>query len=242
MNRLVAHRGDMKTYPENSVFALKNAVQLGFQYLELDVQLSKDLEPMVIHDKNLERTTGFDNNVWDLYASEIELIPLLYPKNIKNKDDQLCIPSLKRVIEHINAYSKINMFVEIKKESIEKFGLDTAVDRIIEVQRQANFSVIIISFLDSVINYVKAKQSVPTGYVLKKYNKNYYTKAEKMQPDYLFCNVKKINDPTALWEGPWKWVLYDITNPTFAYELLEQGVDLIETGDIVRLSNSEYFQ
>jgi len=33
-----------------------------------------------------------------------------------------------------------------------------------------------------------------------------------------------------------------VLNPEFAYELLEQGVDMIETGDIVSLSSSEHFQ
>jgi len=65
--------------------------------------------------------------------------------------------------------------------------------------------------------------------------------ATQMQPEYLFCNVIKVNNPADLWEGSWKWVLYDIMNPAFAYELLEQGVDLIETGDIEKLSQSEYF-
>jgi len=78
--------------------------------------------------------------------------------------------------------------------------------------------------------------------VLSKYDQVNKAIADDMQPEYLFCNVKKVNNPAALWEGPWKWALYDIMNPSFAYELLEQGVDLIETGDIVKLSNSEYFQ
>ena len=83
---------------------------------------------------------------------------------------------------------------------------------------------------------------MPTGYVLKKYDDKNFREAKDMQPEYLFCNVKKINQPDQLWNGSWKWALYDISNPDFAYELLEQGVDLIETGDIVKLSNSEYFK
>ena len=241
MNRLVAHRGDMTTYPENSVLALRNAVLQGYQHLELDIQLSKDLVPIVIHDENLKRTTGVDKNVWDFTAKELEEIPLIFPEHLKEEIDHLFVPTLLAVIKSINEYSRVNLFFELKKESIERFGLETVIDHVLEVQKNAKFNVIIISFLTEVIEYVKSKENIPTGYVLKKYNKKYYSNAEKIKPDYLFCNIKKINEPAKLWKGPWKWVLYDIKNPSFAYELLKQGVDMIETGDIAKLSKSEYF-
>ena len=242
MNRLVAHRGDMTTYPENSVLALNNAAILGFQYLELDIQLSKDLIPIVIHDSDLKRTAGVDKKVWELTSDEIESTPLLCPDNLAKERELLFVPSFSQVIEHINQFSKLNVFIEIKKESVEQFGLETVVNQILAVQEKAKFNVIIISFLSSVIEYIKHIVPMPTGYVLKKYSKKYLSKTKDIQPDYLFCNIKKINRPNELWNGPWKWTLYDIKNPIFAYELLEQGVDLIETGDIVRLSNSEYFK
>jgi glycerophosphoryl diester phosphodiesterase len=242
MNRLVAHRGDMTTYPENSLLALSKAADQGLLYIELDVQLSKDLEPIVIHDDNINRTTELDQNVRDLTADELKSIPLIYSSNSDLKESMLNIPTLKQAVDVLNNYSKINVFVEVKKESIKYFGLETVVDQVFIAQKHAKFNIIIISFVDKVIEYVKNKQPYSTGYVLKKYNQNYRSIADELQPDYLFCNIKKINKPNALWDGPWKWVLYDVKNPVFAYELLEQGVDLIETGDIVRLSNSEYFE
>ena len=59
-DKLVAHRGDMTTYPENSLLALQAAAELGFSYVELDIQLSKDSKPIVIHDETLLRTTGIN--------------------------------------------------------------------------------------------------------------------------------------------------------------------------------------
>ena len=70
-NKLVAHRGDMTTYPENSLLALRAAAELGFSYLELDIQFSKDLTPIVIHDENLVRTTGIDKNVYECTTKEL---------------------------------------------------------------------------------------------------------------------------------------------------------------------------
>ena len=242
MNRLVAHRGDMSTYPENSMLAFQVAIELGFTYVELDIQLSKDKVPIGIHDDNFKRTAGIDKNVRDLTAGEINSIYLNSSTQSENINKLLKINTLKQVIEKLNVYSKITVFVEIKRQSIEHFGLSQVVDQVLDAQMDAKFNIVIISFVGEVIEYVKSMQSYPTGLVLKKYNQKYLLKAKELQPDYLFCNIKKINNPSDLWDGLWKWVLYDITNPSFAYELLEQGVDLIETGDVKKLSTSEYFQ
>lgn len=242
MNRLVAHRGDMSTYPENSMLAFQAAIELGFTYVELDIQLSKDKVPIVIHDDNFKRTAGIDKNVRDLTADEINSIYLNSSTQSENINKLLKINTLKQVIEKLNVYSKITVFVEIKRQSIEHFGLSQVVDQVLDAQMDAKFNIVIISFVGEAIEYVKSMQSYPTGLVLKKYNQKYLLKAKELQPDYLFCNIKKINNPSDLWDGLWRWVLYDITNPSFAYELLEQGVDLIETGDVKKLSTSEYFQ
>ena len=232
----------MTTYPENSLLALQAAAELGYLNIELDIQLSTDLEPIVIHDENLKRTTGIDKNVRDLSANEISSIPLYSPSEFKNKNNLLHVPTLKQAVRLLNDYSKLNLFVEIKRQSIEQFGLKEVVDRTLAAQKHAKFNIIIISFVDKVIKYIKQNQLYATGYALKKYNEKYYSKAKELQPDYLFCNVKKINKPRNLWQGSWKWVLYDIVNPVFAYELLMQGVSLIETGDIIKLSNAEEFK
>ncbi len=242
MNRLIAHRGDMSTYPENSMLAFKSAVEMGFTHVELDIQVSKDLVPIVIHDDNLKRTTGVDKYVWDLTAHEVNTIYVNSHSQNEKLNELLKIKTLKQMVDFLNDYSTITVFVEIKRQSVEHFGLSKVVDKVLEAQINAKFNVVIISFVDEVIEYVKKVRPYPTGFILKKYNKKYLLKAEQLQPDYLFCNIKKVNKPSELWSGPWRWALYDIKNPTFAYELLEQGVDLIETGDVVKLSNSEYFQ
>ena len=241
MNRLVAHRGDMTIYPENSLLALRIAAVLGFAYIELDVQLSKDHEPMVIHDDNLKRTTGLDKNVKDLTAKEIISVPVKTSNRFKEPENPLTVPTLKQAVDMLNAYSKINLFVEIKKESVEHFGIGIVTDAVLGAINDAKFNVIFISFVDEVVQYIKLQKIYHVGYVLKKYDKKYYLKTKELQPDYLFCNVKKINKPSQLWQGSWKWVIYDINDPIFAYELLEQGVSFIETGDIVTLSKHEEF-
>jgi len=241
-NRLVAHRGDIETYPENSLLALCSAAKLGFNYIELDIQFSKDVTPIVIHDDNLVRTTGINKDVYASTTKELMLHRVLTSIQDDESKTLLNIATLEKAVEVLNNFPDITLFVEIKRQSLEHIDLELVVDITLNNLEKAKFNVVIISFVKEIIESVKQKGSYSTGWVLSKYNHVNKAIVNNLQPDYLFCNVKKINYPSELWKGPWKWTLYDIKNPAFAYELLEQGVDLIETGDIVKLSDSEYFK
>jgi len=240
-NKLIAHRGDMTSYPENSMLAIQAAADLGFSYIEIDIQLSKDAKAIVIHDDNLIRTTGINKNVRELTAEKIRTYSVNFQGKSKEDLELLHIPTLEKVVNRLNNFSDVTLFVDIKKQSIEHFDLPTVVDAVLLDLKQAEFNAVIISFVENVITYLQPQGKYPVGWVIRQYNQTNFEKAKTIQPDYLFCNVKKVNQPAELWQGPWKWALYDIKNPVFAYELLKQGVSLIETGDIVKLSHSEEF-
>ena len=55
---VIAHRGASGTCPENTLPAFRRAVELGAHMIELDVQLTRDGHPVVIHDLTLDRTTS----------------------------------------------------------------------------------------------------------------------------------------------------------------------------------------
>lgn len=56
--KVIAHRGASHEAPENTLCALRKAHQLGISWIEFDVTLTRDLQPIVIHDLTLERTTN----------------------------------------------------------------------------------------------------------------------------------------------------------------------------------------
>ena len=70
--RLVfAHRGGALLAPENTMPAIDNGIALGSDGLEIDVQLSADGIPVVIHDRTLDRTTDRNGPVQALTAAEL---------------------------------------------------------------------------------------------------------------------------------------------------------------------------
>ncbi|MCF5284534.1 glycerophosphoryl diester phosphodiesterase, partial [Pseudomonas syringae] len=55
---LIAHRGAKAYVPENTLLALEKAAECGAEWVEIDVKLTRDGQPVVIHDDLLDRTTN----------------------------------------------------------------------------------------------------------------------------------------------------------------------------------------
>jgi glycerophosphoryl diester phosphodiesterase len=68
---LCAHRGAMATHPENTLAAFHEAIKKGAHMIEFDVYLTKDNQPVVIHDATVDRTTNGKGRVSDLTLKEI---------------------------------------------------------------------------------------------------------------------------------------------------------------------------
>ena len=70
--RVFAHRGYSGKYPENTMEAFRGASAAGADGIELDVQLSKDGQLVIIHDETLDRTTTGKGYVKDYTLSELK--------------------------------------------------------------------------------------------------------------------------------------------------------------------------
>ncbi|MFP4097690.1 MAG: glycerophosphodiester phosphodiesterase family protein [Alphaproteobacteria bacterium] len=69
--RIIGHRGAAGYAPENTLAAIHAAADLGIEWVELDVKLTKDCIPIIFHDDTLERTTNTSGNVADMTFSDI---------------------------------------------------------------------------------------------------------------------------------------------------------------------------
>ena len=55
---VVAHRGDWRNAPENSLQAIQNCIDMGVDMVEIDIRETKDCHLVLMHDKTLDRTTN----------------------------------------------------------------------------------------------------------------------------------------------------------------------------------------
>lgn len=238
--KLVAHRGYMENYPENSLLGLEMALDAGACMVEFDVQMNADHEFMVLHDGNFQRTAGLDESIFDLKTSELSRISVHEPERLSTRFSITPVPTLDQVMKLIARYPLVTAFVEIKDESLEQWGLEHVMDALLNELNSYISQSVIIAFNLKAIQYVKQAGMFKTGWVLNDFDEASHQKANQLNPEYLICNHKKITGENEPWQGDWLWMLYDITDPVLALEWAKRGVALIETRDIgTMLQHSE---
>ena len=94
---VVAHRGDWRNFPENSLEAIDNAIKMGVDIVELDVKKTKDGELILMHDRTLDRTTTGKGLVSENTLSDIRKLNLRNGCNIRTIHK---VPTLEEALLH----------------------------------------------------------------------------------------------------------------------------------------------
>ena len=84
--RIIAHRGNSAVLPENTMAAFRSAMIVGAHMVELDVRLSREGTPVVIHDEDLARTTTASGPVRALHTDQLRKL------GIPALDEVLALP------------------------------------------------------------------------------------------------------------------------------------------------------
>lgn len=131
--KVFAHRGFSGRYPQNTMLAFRKALESGCDGIELDVQLTKDGEVVIIHDEYLDDLTDFTGNVRDYTLDELKSC------NAGGKWQEVYgfqpIPTFEEycewasgnsLITNVEIKSSVYYYEELEKktmELIERFGL-----------------------------------------------------------------------------------------------------------------------
>ena len=92
---VVAHRGDWRYAPENSVAAIEHSIAVGVDVVELDLQLTRDSVLIVMHDATLNRTTTGKGRVADWTLDSIRTLKLKNGCGIRTKHT---VPTLEEAL------------------------------------------------------------------------------------------------------------------------------------------------
>ena len=159
---ITAHRGASVKYPENTMAAFKGAKKLGADWIELDVQQTKDKEIVVSHDTNLGRVTGVNKDIIDMNYNEIKKLDAGSFFDKKYKDEK--IPSLKEVLKYASD-NNVRLNIEMKPTGKEINFEKQVVDLINEYDMEDRC--VVTSQTYSVLeNIKKIDKNIKTVYVM----------------------------------------------------------------------------
>jgi glycerophosphoryl diester phosphodiesterase len=139
MTQIFAHRGYSAIFAENTMTAFIEAEKAGADGIELDVQLTKDGEVVVIHDEKVNRTTDGSGLVKNLLYKEIRKFNA-NKKGVKKEP----VPSLIEVLEWLQTNNMV-CNIELKNTLIPYKGMEEKVINLVRYYGLTN-RIIISSF------------------------------------------------------------------------------------------------
>lgn len=216
---LIAHRGASKLAPENTLKAFEKAIELGADYVEFDVHISKDGEIVIMHDSTVDRTTGGKGTIEEMTLKEL--------KDLDCGEGEK-IPTLQDLIEL--AKDKIGLQLEIKAKGMA--------EKIVHLVREAGLieSIIISSFdHDELLEIKRIEPSIKLASLILGVKKKSSIKEaidngfHAIHPMDKFASSKFI---ASAHEHGIKVNVWTVDSKSKMRKLIEKGVDGIITNDV----------
>lgn len=234
---LVAHRGYAAHWPENTLPALEAAVAAGARWVEVDVQLCADGVPVLLHDADLERVSGNAVSVFSLTAAALAGIPVGEPARFGTRFTHVRAPTLGEFAVWLAGQTEVTAFVELKTESMERFGRIAVVDACIAAMRPARGRWAPISFDYAALALAGDAGLETLGWVVRGFDEAVRAQASALPARWLFCNQERLA-PGPLPRGRWDWVIYEVADAAQARGLMARGVRWLETRAVGELQSA----
>jgi glycerophosphoryl diester phosphodiesterase len=221
---LVAHRGGMITYPENSLISFENAIRYT-QYIEMDTQFSRDNVAVVIHDKGLSRTTNCTGLVREKYWIELKKCKL--KEKLDWNDSPYYISRFEEVMKS-NILKDAILIVEIKEYNT------LGIDRLIGLIKDKK-NILIESFNINILEYIHSNYGYENLYLIS-------NKMPKTIPNFLkglILNYKNITPGVKKDAGNINIFVWTVDKKEDFEKYYKYNIDGIMTND-VRYFSTQY--
>ncbi|USK29097.1 glycerophosphodiester phosphodiesterase [Bacillus sp. CMF21] len=181
---IYAHRGCSGEFPENTMAAFEAACKIGADGIELDVQMTKDGEVVVIHDEQIDRTTNGIGFVKDFRYKQLKLFDAgswFHPKFSRQT-----IPSLQDVLDLIKTSgSEMKVNIELKNNVFPYEGIEAKVLQCVHQSGMAD-SVILSSFQFKSLGKIRElDSSIQTALLFEGIPSNIIEEARKVRANAL---------------------------------------------------------
>ncbi len=221
----VAHRGAAGYAPENTIAGFDLAVDMKSDYIEIDVQRSKDGELVVIHDTTVDRTTDGTGKVGELTFEQLKSLDAGSWKGEQFAGET--IPTFEEVLERY--HGKVGILIELKAPELYP-GIEKEVAEALEkrnLDKPQNEKIIIQSFnFESMKKMDQLLPQVPIG-VLTYHRadttpealQEFSTYAEWFNPSYGIVSEELVDEVHSLDMQIGSWTVRSQEAADFLFEM-----------------------
>lgn len=230
---IMAHRGLSADALENTLYAFSDTIDAGADYIELDVQQTKDGVLVVMHDQNLRRTTGRNQNIWEVNYADIQDLDAgsWFDPAYANAR----IPTLEETLQFVDKRAKLN--IEIKPTAHTTDTLEADVAALITQYGYADFCVV-TSFSYAALKAIKTvNPNIPTGYVMSVAYGQFYDLqyADAFSLNKVFVTNQVVNAAHQAGKEVYAWTVNSVSE---VRSLCNLRVDGIITDDPVMVQDA----
>lgn len=158
---ITAHRGDTQHAPENTLAAIRSAIAAGADYVEIDVQLTKDGELILLHDATFERTAGLPMKAADLTLAQVKELDVGFLFDPHFAGEQ--VPTLGEALKIARGHVILN--IEVKAHGKNEAAVAKLLAEI-KMARADDFVVISSTDYDVLQKVKQLVPRMPTGYIM----------------------------------------------------------------------------
>lgn len=234
--KLIAHRGYTLYFPENTIVGIGAAVEAGAKAVEIDVQMTADQVLVLFHDRDLKRVCGVDGAIHSHTLQQVKALKASEPERLGNAFEHTKVATLNEFVQLMMYHPKVRIFVEVKRVTIEKFGITTVLSLLHRELTPLRKRCVLISFDYDFLLAARRNDWKHIGVILENWNDRKQQIMKDIQPQYIFCNYKKLPKLKPVNKGKSRLVLYEVADPKLAIKLAGRGADYIETFDIEKMS------
>ena len=226
MTKNFAHRGFSGKYPENTMLAFRKAVEEGVDGVELDVQLTKDGEVVIIHDETIDRTTDGKGLVVSYTYDELRKFDASF--KFRGQCGFNPIPTLREYFELVKDKNLVTN-IELKTGLNEYFGIEEKVWKLIEEYKLED-RVLISSFNHySVLRMKSIAPNLKYGLLTETWiiNAGKYTKdvgVECYHPHFFSMTAENVKE---LKEHNIEINVYTVNEEKDIRDMIEKGIDIV---------------
>jgi glycerophosphoryl diester phosphodiesterase len=223
--RVIGHRGAAGCAPENTLAGFRQARALGCAWVEFDVRLTADRQPILLHDERLERTTSGRGKAKNLQLSEIRrhdagswFGPDFADERVPTLDGALAVLEEEGLAAN----------VEIKPSRGEAYETGKiAAETVARLWPERGVATLISSFLPAALAAAKATApSLPRGLLFRALPKNWRRRAEELACVSIHLDHRRLSPAVVAEVNSLGYLLlaYTVNDATRARMLFDWGV------------------
>lgn len=233
----IAHRGLQHRYPENSLLGIQAAIDAGARHVEVDVQLSRDGQPLLYHDHELLRLSGLPGSVMDHDLRQLQQMPANEPQRLSGQFADVTIEPLSALLPLMLAADDVTFYIELKRKAIAHHGLLHCLRSLNNVLQPVLTKCVLISFDEQAVTLAKQAYGFEASGIVLSDWANRDAVIEATAADIAYINVNKIPPQVAI-IAACPLAVYEISDAALAKTLLQRGADKIESFAIDTLLQS----